>query len=91
MYNQLLGWWVANQNHNTKQKHPSLNAQRHHNWIRQRIVSATGHTRGRCEQWGVRLDSEVSTDNLLKGKREKIKSLKASFSQDPNREYNATV
>ena len=27
VYNQLLGWWFANQNQNTKQKHPSLNAQ----------------------------------------------------------------
>ena len=50
VYNQLLGWWFANQNQNTKQKHPSLNAQGHRNWIRQRFVSATGHTRGRCEQ-----------------------------------------
>ena len=50
VYNQLLGWWFANQNQNTKQKHPSLNAQGHHNRIRQRFVSATGHTRGRYEQ-----------------------------------------
>jgi hypothetical protein len=27
VYNQLLGWGCANQNQNTKQKHPSLNAQ----------------------------------------------------------------
>jgi hypothetical protein len=47
VYNQLLGWWFANQNQNTKQNHPSLNAQGHRNWIRQRFVSATGHTRGR--------------------------------------------
>jgi hypothetical protein len=47
-YNQLLGWWFANQNQNTKQKHPSLNGQSHRNWIRQRFVSATGYTRGRC-------------------------------------------
>jgi len=50
VYNQLLGWWVANQNQTTKQKHPSLNAQGHRNWIRQRFVSATGHTRGRWQQ-----------------------------------------
>ncbi len=37
VYNQLLGWWVANQNQNTKQNHPSLNAQCHRNWIRQRF------------------------------------------------------
>ena len=47
VYNQLLGWWVANQNQNTKQKHPSLNFQRHRNWIRKRSAGATGHTRGR--------------------------------------------
>jgi hypothetical protein len=34
VYNQLLGWWVANQNQNTKQNHPSLNTQGHRNWIR---------------------------------------------------------
>ena len=34
VYNQLLGWWFAKQNQNTKQKHPSLNAQGHRNWIR---------------------------------------------------------
>jgi hypothetical protein len=50
VYNQLLGWWVANQNQNTKQNHPSLNAQGHPNWIRQRFVRATGHTRGRWQQ-----------------------------------------
>jgi hypothetical protein len=50
VYNQLLGWWVANQNHNTKQKHQSLNAQCFRNWIRQCSVSATGHTRGRWQQ-----------------------------------------
>ena len=49
VYNQLLGLWFANQNQNTKQNYPSLSAQRHRNWIRQRNVSATGHTRGRCE------------------------------------------
>ena len=48
MYNQLLGWWFAHQNQHTKQKHPSLNAQGHRNWIRQRFVNATGHARGRC-------------------------------------------
>jgi len=37
----------ANRNQNTKQKHPTLNAQGLRNWIRQRFVSATGHTRGR--------------------------------------------
>ena len=61
VYNQLLGWWFANQNLNTKQKHSSLNAQGRRNWIRQRFVSATGHTRGRCEQWGLLIDNEVIT------------------------------
>jgi hypothetical protein len=51
VYNQLLGRWFANQNQNTKQKHPSLNAQGHRNWIRQRFVGATGHTRGRWAQF----------------------------------------
>jgi hypothetical protein len=50
VYNQLLGWWVANHNHSAKQNHPSINAQGHRNWIRQRAISATGHTRGRCAQ-----------------------------------------
>jgi hypothetical protein len=50
VYNQLLGWWVANRNHNTKQNHPLLNAQGYRNWIRLRFVSATGHTRRRCVQ-----------------------------------------
>jgi hypothetical protein len=49
-YNQLLGWWVANQKHNTKQKHPSLNAQGLRNWIRLHFVNATGYTRRRCKQ-----------------------------------------
>jgi hypothetical protein len=65
VYNQLLGWWFANQNQYSKQKHPSLNAQRQRNWIRPRFVGATGHTRGRCEQWRVRLDNEVFTSNLI--------------------------
>ncbi len=50
VYNQLLGWGFANQNQNTNQKHPSLNAQGQRNRIRQCHVSATGHTRGRYEQ-----------------------------------------
>jgi|WetSurMetagenome_2_1015567.scaffolds.fasta_scaffold72761_2 hypothetical protein len=51
VYNQLLGWWFANQSHNKKQKHPSLSTQGHRNWIRQRFVNATGHTRGRWAQF----------------------------------------
>ncbi len=47
----MLGWWFANQKHNTKQKHPSLNSQRHRKWIRQRSVGATGHTRERWSEF----------------------------------------